>query len=306
MQMRARILSVSIALYAAGADSQVITFNNPVAWTTQRNDSITVRAQIDTAQAKKKQIAVSVQFVNDRQQEKRLASTTFPITDYTGEFALGPIKQNLVGGLSFIKVDWSIPGTANKGSIAPIGIVALDKLAPAATMVVPHAKEVADAPAIVSALSGSDYKKVGSASFGLVWNKNAFCIVIVKSQAPGTVRFSFDGKNGKNAFLSFSDRVVVYNSANDSLWGLHYSRSMEGAAIKYAEKPWTSELKKSVVDGKVVIMVPWFDTGIIPFEERKIGLGITEFDAKGQQVAALPVSANYYLPGTWGDILLSK
>jgi hypothetical protein len=293
-------------LFTVGAYSQIVTFNSPVSWVTQRNDSITVRAQIDTAQIKKKEFAVSIDLVSEGAKKKTLAKKTFKITDYSAEFAMGLISQNLVGGLSYVKIDWSIPGTTNKGSIAPIGIVALDKLPKPEVTTIPRAQDGIDAAAVAALAKESDFKAVGAAKYALVWNKDALYIVLVKTQAPGTVRFAVDGKNGKNAFFSFADRVVIYQPGKDSVWGSHYSRQMNGDTLNYAEKPWPSEITKTIVGDKIVLRVPWYDTGIIPVDERRFGFSATEFGANGQQAAAMPVSAKFFLPGTWGDCVLAK
>jgi len=300
------IVAGCIAFCAIGAFGQIVTFNSPAAWVTQRNDSITVRVQIDTAQIKKKEFALSVDLVSEGAKKKNLAKKTFKVTDYTAEFAMGPVSQNLVGGLSYIKIDWSIPGTTNKGSISPIGIVALDKLPVQPPSVVVHAKDGADAAAIAGFVKDGDFKTVGSAKYALAWNKDALYIVLVKTQAPGTIRFSIDGKNGKNAFLSFADRVVMVATDKDSVWGNHYSWQLVGDTLKYTEKPWPNEMTKSAVGGKVVVRVPWYDSGIIPIPDRRFGLGVMEFDAAGVQKAALPASAKFYLPGTWSDVVLGK
>jgi hypothetical protein len=306
-QQWSRIL-LCVAACAGAAASQIITFNGPMPWVTQRNDSITVRAQIDTAQIKNKDFSLSVDLINDRGQKKSLVTKSFPIKDYTVEFPVGSLKENLVGGRSFIKIDWSITGTTNKGSISPLGIVALDKLPPAEEYPIVHAAEGADPAAVASSLSDADFKAAGSDKFGLAWNKSALYVILLKNEhaAPGTIRFAVDGKNGKNAFLSFSDRVVVYNGEKDSLFGLHYSQQLTGDTIKYSEKPWPNELTKTASNDRVVIRVPWYDIGIVPFDGRKFGLGIVTFDASGIQQDALPKKAEFYNPGTWSTFQLAK
>jgi hypothetical protein len=293
---------------AGAAVSQVITFNGPTPWVTQRNDSITVRAQVDTGQIKKKEFSVSVDLVNDRGREESLTKKSFPIKDYTVEFPIGALKQRLVGGRSFIKIDWSISGTTNKGSIAPIGIVALDNLPQSEALTVTHAAEGVDPAGIAAAPKAGDYKTSGSANFAFAWNKSAFYVVLQKAQTPasGAIRFAFDGKNGKNAFLSFADRVIIYEPEKDSLFGLHYSQQLAGDTVKYAEKAWPNELTKTVVNDKIVIRVPWYDLGIVPFDGRRFGLGIVTFDVKGVRKDALPKDADFYNPGTWGNVLLAK
>jgi hypothetical protein len=297
-----------IAGCAGAAASQIITFNGPMPWATQRNDSITVRAQVDTSQIKEREFAVSVDLVNDRGSSETLLNKSFPIKDYTVEFPIGALKQHLVGGHSFIKIDWTITGTTNKGSIAPIGIVALDKIPSSENLSILHAADGADATAIAAALKENDFKTTGSASFAFAWNKSAFYIVLQKTQtpAPGTVRFAFDGKSGKNAFLSFADRVVTFDAEKDSLYGLHFSQQISADTLKYLEKPWPNELSKTAVNDKIVISVPWYDIGIVPFDGRGFGIGIVTFDGKGEQLSALPKSADFYNPGTWSDVTLAK
>jgi hypothetical protein len=300
------ILAACVVGGITGAYGQVVTFNSPTAWVTQRNDSITVRAQIDTAQTKKKEMAIAVSLVNEKAKSSPVAKKNFTVKDYTGEFALGTIKQELVGGLSYLKIDWSIPGTTNKGTISPIGIVALDKLPQTAPIMVPHAQEGADLAAIAAMVKDADFKAVGTEKAAFAWNKEAFFIVLTKQATAGTIRFAIDGKNGKNAFVSFADRFVMYKADKDSLWGAHFSRQMVGDTIKYTEKNWPNELKKSAIGDKIVIRIPWYDSGIVPFDERKIGFGVMSFDDKGTQTAALPSAAKFYLPGTWGDLQLVK
>lgn len=306
MQRIAVVLAVCVPLCAVEVSGQIITFSSPAAWVTQRNDSITIRAQIDTGQIKKREFVAAVEIVNDQLKKTLVAKKTFKITDFSAEFALGPIKQDLVGARSYVKIDWSIPGTQNKGTLSPLGIVALDKLQKPDAVTVPRIKDGASIDEVASSIKDADFHALGSARFALVWNKNSLFIVIGKQQAPLTLRFAFDGKNGKNAFLSFSDRVVHYAQDKDSVFGLHYARQMAGDTLTYSEKPWPNELKKGLSGDKIVISVPWFDTGIVPFEERKIGIGAMAFDAKGIQVAALPETAKFFLPGTWVDFLLAK
>jgi hypothetical protein len=302
----AGITAACVAFGAAGAYGQIITFNSPMPWITQRNDSIIVRAQIDTSQLKKKkEITLSAVLVNERGQKTALAKKTFPVTDYSGEFFLGAVKKDLVGGRSFIKIDWSIQATGGgSSSVEPVGIAALDRLPKEEMITVARLKD-GNSPDL-SALKGSDFRAVGKTKFALCWNKESLVIVLVKNQAPGTVRFAIDGKNGKNAFLSFADRVVMYAPAKDSLSGVHFSRQIQDGRLVYEEKPWPNEITKSVAGDKVVITVPWSDAGLIPFEERKLGMGFMTFDAKGNQSGAFPPKADFFLPATWCDLVLAK
>jgi hypothetical protein len=319
MRQMCGMIAVSMVALSFSAYSQIVTFNSPISWVTQRNDSITVRCQIDTAQLKgknekgkkeqgKKEFTITVSQVNEKLQKKQLAKKTFPVTDYSGEFAMGPVGTVLTGGYSYLKIDWAIPGTDNKGYISPVGVVALDKLAPASVVKVAKVQDGADAAGVAGALKETDFQSVGQEKYALAWNKNALYIVLAKQQKPsaGVIRFALDGKNGKNAFLSFADRVVTYKASNDSLAGAHYSHTLSGDTLKYDVKPWPNEMKKTTIGDKIVISVPWYDSGIIPFGERKFAIGIVTFDEKNKPVAAQPSKADFYLPGTWGDFELAK
>lgn len=302
-------IAVCAVLFASTAYGQIVTFNSPLSWTTQRNDSVTVRSQIDTAQVKKKQFDVTVELVDKKLRKKTLARKSFPIKDYSCEFDMGPINQTLVGGFSYIKINWKLPGSDNKGYIAPIGIVALDKLPPAPVDTIAKAPDNADAAAVVKAIKQDDYLTAGAEKFGFAWNRQALYIVYMKNEktAPDvTLRFAIDGKNGKNAFLSFADRVVMYAPKNDSLWGTHFKRVLSEETLKYDVKPWPNEMTKTKAGSAVVIAIPWYDSGIIPFGERRFGMGVMTFDGKDQQTAALPEKGDFFLPGTWGDFVLAK
>jgi hypothetical protein len=238
---------------------------------------------------------------------------TFPVIDFTGEFALGPVKRDLAGGRSYVKLDWSMPGvnsgkagTAGFSELMPIGIVALDKLPTLEPITVPRLKDGTEAAGAAALVKDSDFRTLGAAKFAFAWNREALFIVLVKNALQGTVRFAIDGKNGKNAFLSYADRVVMYQPGKDSLKGVHFSRGMRGDAITYDENPWPNGITKSAADNKVVIRVPWYDAGLIPFEERRLGMGIMTFDDKGKQTAAVPAKADFFCPGTWCDLLLAK
>jgi hypothetical protein len=302
------VCAVCAVLFASGASGQIVTFNSPLSWTTQRNDSITVRSQIDTAQVKKKQFDITVELVGEKGRKKQLAKKRFKIDDYSCEFSMGTINQTLVGGFSFIKINWKLPGTENKGYLAPIGIVALDKLPPAPVDTIVRAPDGADAAAVAKALPQGKYLNAGADKFGFAWNKQALYIVCQKNEKPaaGTLRFALDGKNGKNAFLSFADRVVMYAQKNDSLWGAHFKRVLNIDTIKYDIKPWPNEITKSQAGDAIVIAIPWFDSGIIPFEDRRFGMGVMAFDDEDRQTAALPEKADFFLPGTWNDFVLAK
>jgi len=120
------------------------------------------------------------------------------------------------------------------------------------------------------------------------------------------LQFALDGKNGKNAYISYPDRIIVYAPSKDSVYGIHYNRDMRNDSLIYIPKDWETGITKSKIDGKVVIKAPWYQTGIIPFEDRTIGFGAFALNSTSAQTAAVPSGAKYFIPGTWGDLLLKK
>ena len=80
--------------------------------------------------------------------------------------------------------------------------------------------------------------------------------------------FAFDGKNGKNAFLSYPDRIISYIPAKDSLNTIHYKRDVKEDTLRYTDKLWQSEIKKEIIGEKVVISMPWADIGVIPLRKE--------------------------------------
>ena len=115
--------------------------------------------------------------------------------------------------------------------------------------------------------------------------------------------FLFDGKNAKNAFLSYPDRVVRFVPADDSVYVLHYKRELKDGVVAYNETVWHTEVTSVVGNSYVVITVPWHDTAILPFHGRRVGFAAFVVDADGATQAAVPQTAKYANPGTWGDLV---
>ena len=126
MMNRWKVLTATIVFAVVSAYSQVVSFSSPVPWATQRNDTIIARAQIDTAQIKKNPFLLlcrSSQTARKKPCPARLSNLRL-----CGEFSFGSIKKDLVGGKEFLQIDWSASDGQEKGTIAPIGIVNLDRL----------------------------------------------------------------------------------------------------------------------------------------------------------------------------------
>jgi hypothetical protein len=305
MMNRWKVLTATIVFAVVSAYSQVVSFSSPVPWATQRNDTIIARAQIDTAQIKKKSISLTLSLVSNGK-KKALSSKTFKISDYAGEFSFGSIKKDLVGGKEFLQIDWSASDGQEKGTIAPIGIVNLDKVNKSEPLKALRVASDVSLSAVASAVKNENFSTVGNFRYAATWNKDAFFVVIGKNQDSGSVRFIIDGKSGKNAFLSYPDRIVSYSPGKDSLGAFHFTREYKDNAIQYTSRKWQSELNREIVNDKVVIRIPWYDTGIVPFEERSIGLGVFAVDQGEKVTASVPEKAQYYIPGTWGDVVLQK
>lgn len=282
--------------------AQAVSFSSPASWITQRNDTVFIRAQLDTALIKKKAVSVSLLQVNDGK-KKVIAKKNLKITDNVMELMFAKVGKDLLGGKEFLRLEWAADN--EKGVIEPIGILDLNKVSKSDTVKALRVQDGAEAKTVADIIKAEQFRKIGSVEFGTAWNKDAFFIVMKKSQDSSTISFAFDGKNGKNAFLSYPDRIISYIPAKDSLNTTCYVREIKGDTLKYKDKLWNSEIEKVAADEKVIIRMSWADIGVIPFEERMIGIGVFAMQ-KGKVNAAIPQNAQYYIPGTWGDVFLQK
>ena len=164
-------------------------------------------------------------------------------------------------------------------------------------------KSAGDAVAAI----GGNLSAVGPVSYGIAWNKGGLYIAVKKNDGKTTVKFGFDGKNGKNSFLSYPDRFIVCTPGDSAaVRGTHYRRELNSDAIDYKEEDWRNSITHEVVGDVVVVTVPWFDTGMIPFDERTIGFGAFVQNDKEKTVATTPKDADFFAPATWGTVLLQK
>lgn len=285
--------------------AQAVSFSSPASWITQRNDTVFIRAQLDTALIKKKAVSVSLLQVNEGR-KKVIVKKNLKITDNVMELMFAKVGKDLVGGKEFLRLEWALADSgAEKGVIEPVGILDLKKVQKSDTIKALRVEDGAEAKSVADIIKAEQFKKLGSVEFGTAWNKGALFIVIKKVQDSSKISFAFDGKNGKNAFLSYPDRIISYIPARDSLSTNHYNREIKGDTLKYTDKLWLCEVKKETVGEKVVISMPWADIGVIPFEERVVGMGVFA-QQDGKVKAAIPQNAQLYIPGTWGDIFLQK
>lgn len=305
--MNRSILIVAVASFfsVSAIFAQPVSFSNPVSWMTQRNDTIFLRAQLDTALIKKKTISVSLFKVNDGKKSV-VAKKSLKITDNVMELFFEKIGKDLLGGKDFLRLEWSLPDSGEKGVIEPIGVLNLQKIQKNDTLKAFRVEKGASSGTISALMKPDQFKKLGPVEFSTAWNMDALFIVLKKSQDSSTINFSFDCKNGKNAFLSYPDRIISYKPSNDSLRTSHYTREIKSDSLKYIEKTWQCDVTKETIGDKVVIRMPWADAGVIPFEERMVGFGMFVFQNNGKVIASIPEKALPLVPGTWTDIFLQK
>jgi hypothetical protein len=280
--------------------SQTVALNSPAAWSTLRTDSVVAKAQIDTAGMKRKQVDYTLSSVIGGV-TKVIIKKQVKVTDVSNDAFLAKLNSSVLGGTDYLKVEWS--ADSQKGEILPFGIVDLGKLPKIAPIQAKMVDDGATLKGIGEALKDEQFNKCGARSFALNWNSKALYIIIKKTSDSSELLFGLDGKNGKNAFVAYPDRFIV--SKKDSVWGAHFNREIVNAVLKYSPLSWNNEITKEVVGDKIVVRMPWYDTGIVPFDGRIIGFGAFSKD-KEKIIASNPEKAKEFIPGTWGNLLLVK
>jgi hypothetical protein len=302
----AGFVSVVCATWFAGsAFGDIVTFNSPGQWVTERSDNIVLKVQLDTSKIPQKKVSVLLTRVEGGK-KKLVANKTFKVTDYSQEFALGSVGTSLLGGKDFLKVEWSIPGTKDKGSLFPVGIVNIDKLGKVEPL---HALKVAalvDQNSVADLAAKAKFTSVKGSDFALFWSPKILSIVCKKAQAAGVLRFAFDGKNGKNAFIAYSDRVADLFTAKDSVNSFLHNRIAVTDSISFPTKPWANEIKTFSTKDFVVLNIPMYDIGLVGQDDRVIGFSAYALDDKGAVQAEVPAKANLLMPGSWTSVVFDK
>jgi hypothetical protein len=304
------VFSCIVGLFCAAGFSNsgatdIVSFNSPGQWVTQRTDVIVAKVQLDTSKIPQKKIEFSLSKIEDGK-KKPISTKTFKVTDYTQEYKLGSAGTTLCGGKDFLRIDWSIPGTKEKGMLFPVGVVNLDKLSKIEPLHAVKVKDAIDAKNWAPLIGGVKYTSIKGNDFGLLWTPKSLAIVCRKTKTMDIVRFAFDGKNGKNAFMSHPDRTIDLYQDKDSLGTLFYERGFANDTLAYNLNSWRNDI--SVVGDKqtAVIVVPWYDLGMLPLDGRTFGFAAFVVDDKAKAVAAVPEKAKYFVPGSWGTVVLDK
>lgn len=300
-----RFKAISVCLFAGALLSsqliaQTVSFNFPTAWSTLRNDTVLVKAQIDTAGLKQKQVNYTLSSVIGGV-SKVISKKQVKIKDVSSDAFLAKVKKPVIGGSDFLKIEWA--ADSQKGEILPFGIVNLNKIPKYEPV---KAKSVDDGvafKALAENVKDEQFYKCGAKQYAVLWNSKALFFIIKKTSDTSSLFFALDGKNGKNAFVSFPDRFV--GCKKDSVWGTHYKRNIEKTALKYTSQNWNTQITKEVINDKIIIRMPWYDTGIVPFGGRMVGFAVFVKD-KDKVLSSSHKKAMEFIPGTWGNLTLAK
>ncbi|MBD3392616.1 MAG: hypothetical protein GF418_11040 [Chitinivibrionales bacterium] len=278
------------------AATQVVTFNSPSPWMSLRSTEVAVKTLLDTAKLENKPVRfVLYKVVNGR--KASLGSQTARATQYSHDFVLGKVASGALGGTDYLRIEWSVSGKDEAGTLEPFGVLIVDSGKVDTVAVGTHVEELSMASA-GKMLTSDDFITVGKHKFGVLWTRETLGIVIKKGPRE-PLTFSFDGKNGKSAFLSYPDRFVSFFPEGDSIRAYHHARAVSDTGILYTEKEWLNKITVSAGGDLVLVSVPWYDTGIIPFDGRIVG-----FAAFAEDQASEPAGAKRRIPGTWGDLVL--
>lgn len=294
------IFSALSAVYA-----QPVTFQSPIPWITLRDSKLVTKVLIDTADLKNGSVVFTLLKI-EKGKETKLASKTVGSNEYSQEFSLFSFREAMFGGADFYRLVWSVPGKKEKqGTIEPFGIALLagDSLRNVVLCRRSASSEKGIGGSAVAQLKEEEFLTIGKTVVGFVWNEKYFGVV-VRSIDDERLSLSFDGKNGKNAFLSFSDRVVEYSPKTDSLVAVYHKRGIVKNSIVYERKPWVQTILMEKLSGVTLIQIPWHDMGIVAAEKRTFGFAAQTENAGKKSV--FPSNAQQDIPGTWGNITLAK
>lgn len=303
MVQKAVLAAIAMSFACTVVSAQIVTFSDPSEWMTVRSSSVVAKVQLDTAQIPGKKIRMGMYAVSGGKKKAVGVAQNFAIDDFSEEFALGKVDRTVVGGFDYLGIEWSIPGRTDKGICEPFGLVEVAKW-PAGEMIsVRKCGAGTDVKSVVGGIKESDVRTVGGLSYALAWNEQAFWVACKKGAA-GTLEVAMDGKNGKNAFLSYPDRLVQVLPQNDSVYVYHCRRALKDNSIAYTPEVWHTETIKGVSGEWVVAGVRWHDTGIVGAKERAFGFAAFTVDSARTVLASMPVSSIRENPGTWGDVQL--
>ncbi|MBD3243158.1 MAG: hypothetical protein GF331_21390 [Chitinivibrionales bacterium] len=281
--------------------AQVVTFSDPSEWMTHGKEKLVVKAQLDTAQIESKTVEMTLSAVIDGR-TRRLRRKRFAADDFYKEFDLGRVGRTVIGGHDYLSVDWRIADSDKEGTVAPIGVIVLEELAKHEPMLVRRIDDGLVGAAAADAIAANGLKQIGDISYGFGWNMKA--LWVVAKGAGGPLEVLIDGKNAKNAYLSYPDRILRLFPEADSAHAFHYTRELKDEEIVYTENTWHHDMVVDTAGPYVVAGMRWYDMGVIPAGRRTVGLGVFTLNADDEQQEALWEDSERAIPGTWGDLRL--
>lgn len=304
MRNRLSAAGAGVVLFCGLAFGQIVTFNAPSEWLTQREPEIVAKVLFDTSRVNKKTVRFDL-FVYQNAKQRKAGSSSVKVADYTGEAKLGVMPGTLFGGMDFARIDWTVVETKEKGELGPIGLVALPKMGRPDSLTCKKAAQAPTAANAVQMVGEANFVDVGGVRAGFLWDDVRFHIVCRSSGqvAAGGVSVGVDGKNAKSAFLAYADRFISV-LPGDSVVLTHYERVFRKDSISYREAVWRHETQTAKGEGTLLVSVPWYDMGMAkPFVGRRFGCAIVARDARGKKTVSVPKAADYYLPGSWADMI---
>ena len=287
---------------AINTSGQIVTLESPTQWLSLRSDSLAIKIQVDTTQIAKKNIKLNLVAVIAKK-TKNLASQTVSANTNFIDMVLKFKGYDFVGGKDFLRLDWSVAGKSDKGTIAPFGLAKVDSVDLASLIRIRTVEAASDCKAVLTKLSDNDYRVITSGGCAFVWSAKGL-FVAFKKASTNSIVLAIDGKNGKNAFTAYADRYLTYVGASDSVSASYYNRFFHTDSLTYTRMNWHHEFSTVNDTAVFIVMVPWSDLGVIPSKGRMIGLALFEDDATGKNIGALPKNASMFIPGSWADAIL--
>lgn len=299
--MKTLVYASLICLLAKTAiTAQVAVFNNPSSWMTLREKEVEANVLLDTARAEKNSVRITlIKHANNSQ--RTISNRVYTIDEFPQNLVAGTLQEDVIGGEDFIQLQWSVPGTDHEGKIAPVGIAVLDSVQAEPLLSVRKLSSVSDIASLRKAV-GDSMVSAGSYSVAAGYTDSVLYLYMEKdSGQAGTITFAFDGKNAKNAFLTYSDRFISYADSTDSLSTYHYTRSFRSDTIAYERNVWYAGVSEEKNENQIMVAIPWHDLGFLPFDGRRFGLAMFVTDGAER---AVPQAADRQLPASWGNAIL--
>jgi hypothetical protein len=287
------------------AQDEAVIISAPASWMTLRTDSLFAAVQADTSRLPKGKVDFKVRR-HSGSRVSALFTKSVKMEEYNADIFLGTIKEKNLGGTDFLSIEWSVPGSEFSGVVEPFGRAIIEEVTKN-TLSAVKLKDGSSITQISDALMGAPRQDVGGSKFAAGWNKEGLYILFNPSAAVLEAQFAFDAKCGRNAFLSWADRFIVYEAATQSIRGIHYRRSFDRNAIQYVEMPWGEGegLSLTKAEKSELIKVQWHELGLQPFEERNIGFAVF-IKERPRAAVSYPSAAKSGIPGTWGELRLEK